>query len=258
MIARWSHRTTNRVPGALIINLSDLESFLAPSTWIPGTPAPFATRREKAWRDQLAQAVPDQLDAGTGLKLSFVLSDESKWARKTDIDNLCDPVFSVVINGLGWIGGRRPNLEFFWAEKRYGRPTGLELTSLSGCPTRGDLPLHDVVFEGTFDGPLPNRATNTEIPDWLRSLKCSELTNGADRLGVHLRFSTRINIGDVATGPVKSVIDCLHPILGGTARAPEDWRVHVLVVEKGTPHIPGTVGIAVYRLQPDITSHERA
>ncbi len=227
---------------------------MAPSIWIPGTPAPFATRGEKPWKDQLAQAVPDHPNTGVGLKLSFVLSDEGTWARKTDIDNLCEPVFSVVVNKLGWFGGRRPNLECFWAEKRYGEPVGLELSVLAKRPAHDDLRLNDVVFEGIYDGPLPSRATDTEIPDWLRSLGCAEPTNGAVALGVHLRFSSRINIGDVATGHVKSVIDCLYPILGGTAGAPEDWRVHVLVVEKGAPDVLGAVGIAVYRLQPDTTS----
>ncbi len=227
------------------------------SIWIPGTPAPFATHGEKPWKDELAQAVPDQPNAGMGLRLSFVLSDTSTWARKTDIDNLCEPVFSVVINKLGWFGGRRPNLEFFWAEKRYGEPVGLELSVLAKLPTRDDLSLHDVVFEGTYDGRLPNRATDLEIPEWLRSLGCHELTNGADALSVHLRFSDRINVGDVATGHVKSVIDCLYPILGGTAGAPEDWRVHALVVEKDASDVLGTVGIAVYRLQPGTTSPER-
>ncbi len=66
---------------------------MAPSIWIPGTPAPFATRGEKPWKDQLAQAVPDHPNTGVGLKLSFVLSDEGTWLRKTDIDNLCEPVF---------------------------------------------------------------------------------------------------------------------------------------------------------------------
>ncbi len=231
---------------------------MATSIWIPGTPATFATSGEKQWKDQLAQSVPAQPDAGMGLKLSFVLSNESTWARKTDIDNLCEPVFSIVINRLGWFGGRRPNLEFFWAEKRYGEPTGLELTSLTICPTLDDLSPNDVVFEGAYDGPLPNRATDPEIPAWLRSLGCSELTNGADGLGVHLRFGSRINIGDVTTGPVKSVIDCLYPILGGTAGAPEDWKVHLLVVEKDAPDVFGAVDIAVNRLQPDTTSRAQA
>ena len=221
---------------------------MATSIWIPGTPAPFATRGEKPWKDQLTQAVPAQPDTGVGLKLSFVLTSESTWARRTDIDNLCEPVFSVVVNKLGWFVGRRPNLECFWAEKRYGEPTGLELSVLAKRPAHDDLRLDDVVFEGIYDGPLPNRASDKEIPDWLRSVGCTELANAADALGVHLRFSSRINIGDVATGHVKSVMDCLYPILGGTAGAPEDYRVHSLVIEKDAPDVAGAVRIAVYRL----------
>ena len=129
---------------------------------------------------------------------------------------------------------------------------------LAKLPAHDDLRLDDSIFEGHYDGPLPSRATDVGIPNWLNSLGCKESMHGDDGLGVHLRFSSRINIGDVATGPVKSVIDCLYPILGGTAGAPEDWRVHALVVEKDAPDVLGAVGIAVYRLQPDTTSPERA
>jgi len=195
-----------------------------PSTFhIPGVPAPFATKGEKHWKETLAEALPREPLNGVGLRLRFGLSEVGVWPRKTDVDNLCEPVFSVVINRLGWFGGRRPNLDFFWAEKRYEPKTGLELTLLETRPGLDDLPNSAMIFEGTYDGPFPKSATDTDVPEWLASQDLREPGEQAEKLSIHLRFSGhQVNIGDVATGAVKSLIDCLYPILGGTAGAPDD------------------------------------
>ena len=47
-----------------------------------------------------------------------------------------------------------------------------------------------------------------------------------------------MNLGDSATGVVKSTIDCLYPLLGGTTGAPDDWKVDNLLGEKGAPDAP--------------------
>jgi len=49
-----------------------------------------------------------------------------------------------------------------------------------------------------------------------------------------LRFdNSKINIGDIATGKVKTTIDNLYPVIGGVCGQPEDWRVNILLqVEK--------------------------
>jgi hypothetical protein len=49
---------------------------------------------------------------------------------------------------------------------------------------------------------------------------------------IHQIFPDRINRGEIATGAVKAIIDCLWPIIGGKPRAPEDWRIEELMVER--------------------------
>ncbi len=38
------------------------------------------------------------------------------------------------------------------------------------------------------------------------------------------------NIGDIATGRVKAVVDRPYPLLGGAAGGPDDWRIAVHAV----------------------------
>jgi hypothetical protein len=65
-----------------------------------------------------------------------------------------------------------------------------------------------------------------------------------------LRFGAQaINIGDIATGVVKSLIDCLYPVLGGSAGDPADDRIDVLTVVKGAEGIPpGSVEVCLWPL----------
>jgi hypothetical protein len=64
---------------------------------------------------------------------------------------------------------------------------------------------------------------------------------------VSLEFGgSRVNIGNVATGPVKSVIDCLQPILGGRFGNPDDHRIVLLLVSKRAPGlVDGAVRVTV-------------
>lgn len=52
------------------------------------------------------------------------------------------------------------------------------------------------------------------------------------RYAVTLNFVETVNIGEMATGPVKAVIDCLWPLLGGRPSAPDDGCVVALTVCK--------------------------
>ena len=48
-------------------------------------------------------------------------------------------------------------------------------------------------------------------------------------MGVSLVFGDpQVNLGDIATGRPKNVIDCLWPLLGGVAGAPDDHLVTAL------------------------------
>ncbi len=54
-----------------------------------------------------------------------------------------------------------------------------------------------------------------------------------------LRFSNdKINLGNIATGKIKTTVDGLYPLLGGAPGQPEDWRIRTLAVEKGSRGLP--------------------
>jgi hypothetical protein len=81
-------------------------------TWIAGRPAPFATAGERPWKDALAAQVPAPSgQSPSGMVIEFTLENGLAWPGHPDIANLCEPVFSAVINRLGWFGGSRPNLD---------------------------------------------------------------------------------------------------------------------------------------------------
>jgi len=192
--------------------------------FVKGTPAPFANRGEREWKDRLRDQVPRAGGSGNekGLVLRF------GYTGGGDLDNLCDPVFSVVVNEKGWFGGRRSNMVWWQASKGLG-PTGCGIkvsTDVSPEPLSGEE-----VFSGVYRGPIPRRAVNEPMLDWVRSIY-DESPVGAGA-GVELVFrGWGVNIGDVATGPVKSCIDCLQPVIGGPVGNPDDWKISKLQVVK--------------------------
>ena len=55
------------------------------------------------------------------------------------------------------------------------------------------------------------------------------------RFAVKLQYGkSDLNIGEIATGAVKSTIDCLFTAWGGALGTPCDWKIHKLFVEKGS------------------------
>lgn len=69
------------------------------------------------------------------------------------------------------------------------------------------------------------------------------------QFAVLLRFGDpQINLGDIATGRVKALIDGMFPLLGGEIGKPEDWRIKSLAVEKGTLDLtPNSVSITIWK-----------
>lgn len=68
-----------------------------------------------------------------------------------------------------------------------------------------------------------------------------------ERYAPALRFGGAPTIGDIATGRVKAVVDCLYPLRGGVAGKPDDWRITAFRVEQASPGVPnGAVAIAVH------------
>jgi hypothetical protein len=47
-----------------------------------------------------------------------------------------------------------------------------------------------------------------------------------------------VNLGDIATGKVKTTIDGLWPLLGGVAGAPADTRISSLLLHRDDPKAP--------------------
>lgn len=200
--------------------------------WVPGMPVTFAGgERERQWRETVAAFVPaaTSVTAHTGLTLEFVIADP----RKQDLDNLAEPVLSTVINRNGWFGGRRPNLVWLALSKESGAELGCTITPLEESPDSW-MPDTSPLLDETFPGPLPRSATGTELAAWI-SERCA--AGGDARYAVALRFAGRKNLGEVATGGMKPILDCLWPLLGGTPGAPEDWRIDRILLTRGADDI---------------------
>jgi len=198
--------------------------------FIKGEPATFATTSEKVWKQILASAIPlcQGVNKYSGIALRFTLSSSTHNSQPFDLDNLVEPVFSVIIGEKGYFSGKRTNLLWWYAKKNIGTPAGVEIELSGGSPLiriKGTE-----IFKGEYAGELPKSATSEAFSSWLISQGVRERRH--ERYGVHLIFPERINIGEIATGAVKPTIDCLWPIIGGKPGAPEDWRIEELMVER--------------------------
>jgi len=205
--------------------------------WIPGIPATFATAAEKVWREALDWAIP-QVPGGrtfTGVELAFSVEGDLRGGQPYDLDNLCEPVFSALVNRKRWFDGRRQNIQWWLATRTLASPIGCRLR-LAATPL-DRAPRGKPLFSGIYRGEFPRGASDTRIADWLRAAGISAPRHRS-RFAVSLEFgSAAINLGDIATGPVKSVIDNLFPIVGGVMQAPEDWRIARLRVHKGVSEL---------------------
>ena len=204
---------------------------------VQGTPATFATAGEKAWKEALAAAAPEPSLDGHELTVEcrLTVAELAPRGRPRDLDNFMEPVLSALVNQRGWFGGTRTKLRGFSAIIEEGSDVGGAFGIL---PTFSSRPLGgSPIFDGTYRGPLPTSGAAPEIPAWLG--ECGDVPAAPASAGVYLGFGTfDVNVGDIATGPVKSVIDCLYPILGGKPSAPQDHIITQLVVEKGAHGVP--------------------
>lgn len=198
--------------------------------WISGFPATFATSREKAWKQQLCQALSEKQHFKSGISLQFVFTKDNYEKYQFDIDNLCEPVFAVLASSLHWFSGVRRNIALWTATKCIGNEQGLLMRSIdsSSLLTPVSMPLFDEVYDGAF----PSKATDHEMPLWIRKFgqfkaikKCS----------VRLVFeNTPVSITTISSGKVKPIIDCLYPIIGGAPGAPNDEIIEALTVERAS------------------------
>jgi hypothetical protein len=40
------------------------------------------------------------------------------------------------------------------------------------------------------------------------------------------------NLGNISSGPIKIIIDCIYPIIGRISQDPDDWKIDLIQVEK--------------------------
>ena len=200
--------------------------------WVPGEPATFSTKKEEKWKNtlqsELAGVVPHECEE---ISLDFVLSTLAPNGHPLDIDNLCEPVFSVLCGKLKWFGGRRPNIKYWSACKSVGENAGVHI-NVSDFKFKMDN-RSPVIFDKSYSGILPKNAKDINFIDWVEQQLAVDIQR-QERYSMKIEFrDLAVNIGEIATGKVKSIIDCMVPVLGGECGAPEDWRIDRLVVSKG-------------------------
>jgi len=200
--------------------------------WIPSNPVTFATRGEKPWKKILEDNLPASSRMGKnerGLTLDFSLTDLAPDGHPLDLDNLCEPVFSIIVNRKGWFNGSRQNILWFKAKKTQSQKSGLLIKFHQEVVPNKII--ENLIFNEYYSGPLPTSATSPELPAWINSKykKREDIEN----IILHLKFDDpRLNLGDIATGKVKATIDCLYPIIGGYQGAPEDHKISEFQIEK--------------------------
>ena len=223
------------------------EAVRSAAEWlVTGRPTPFAGgENERRWKAELAEQSPRPAPGlvATSVDAGFVLGPGQD-GPGCDLDNLLDPVLSVLVNRLGWAGSRRPNLLAVSANKTFGAPTGARIRFGAHEQARSS----ELLLDAIYDGPLPRSARDPVFADWV-ALHMRGVLGGASA-AVSLSFArTSINLGDTATGSIKPLIDGLWPVLGGHAGDPQDWRIRRLSATKG--RLPtGAVGVTLSVLDP--------
>jgi hypothetical protein len=221
--------------------------------WIPGNPAPFATSGEQTWREALVSNLPQytQVPQMHGLFIDFRLVNLAPLGHPLDVDNLCEPVFSTLINRKGWFGGKRPNLTWWQASKSRSSSPGCQIEVSPNNTASIGRPKGVLVFEDHYSGPLPLSARDPCISSQIQDSIGNQEASSEGRYFIFLRFdNSKLNIGDIAAGKVKTTIDSLYPIVGGVIGQPEDWRVNIIRVEKQAANSTNEgVHISIWRLE---------
>lgn len=212
--------------------------------WVAGRPATFATAGEKPWKALLAAAVPKPAGTNTtrGVRLEFVLPTLAPNGMPLDVDNLCEPLFSAIVNGRGWFDGRRNKIEWWDATKRAaGRDEA------AGCWIRFDdsadpgEPESGGLLDAGYHGPLPHSARDEAVHAWAWDLRSATHPGAVpQRANLWLDFAhDGLNLGDIAAGRVKNFIDCFHPLIGGSAGRPDDHRFDRMVITRNVDRALG-------------------
>jgi predicted nuclease of restriction endonuclease-like (RecB) superfamily len=223
--------------------------------FVAGQPAPYSTAGVIPWKDVIAKSfagISRPVSGANLLMLDFSVAALPGYPDGPDIDNLCEPVLAVVVGQLGWFQRRRPNITHLVARKK--------IRDLAGCRIRAGVwdeswqqcSGHDLV-KAECGLPLPENARDLGWAEWVESNMARKAKDGA-LLAVELLFPGPINLAEISTGAVKSVIDCLHPVLGGKVGAPNDHRITQLRVSKNIIGIAGSVLVHVVEISPMVNA----
>ena len=202
---------------------------------IMGEPYTFATKGEIPWRQTISKTLPEKFDgmySGVELKFHYVPQIHG---QPLDVDNLCEPVFTVLVGEKKYFGGTRNNIEWFKAEKIPDTRGKLELNlSEKISKTSMNLP----IFDENYDGKLPKSATDKEFAKFVENNTKKKLKEN-DECCVRIQFNSKnVNLGNISSGTIKPIIDCLYPVLGGNPGDPNDHTIRILQVEKGINSVP--------------------
>jgi hypothetical protein len=126
---------------------------------------------------------------------------------------------------------------------------GCEIETFASPPPELFASASDYLIDSTYQGQLPYDGRDHNFATWADE-RGSKLRRARGEYIAMLRFgSGDINIGEIATGRVKNVVDCLWPLIGGQPGAPQDWRIRTLQVEKAFPGL----GVDEIRVQVSAT-----
>jgi hypothetical protein len=206
--------------------------------WVKGTPAPYSTRGESFWKQDLARVLPIRKNGFLGEKgidIEFHLHLADDDPRVPDVDNLCEPVFSVLVNKLGWFGGKRLNIYWWRARKIFGEKSGCKMRLFSGSPPQFHWEPNQLIIDSVFKQSLLLSSSIMHSSALLSNWRYHLLLQFGD---------SSLNLGDIATGVTKSIIDHIFP-------HPHDKWITDLQVEKGNGNVPkAEVRVMLWRKSP--------
>lgn len=220
-----------------------------PTPWIvTGKPVGYSSGvAEQEWKALIRKAVPQAEAPGAavaGLFADFGVPQPTTRASGFDLDNLLDPVLSAVINGRGWFGHHRPNLRWIAAHKSVLEEPAVRLAVLSDPPRLWQQPDVEVVgLDAVYPGDLPSAESVDEYASWVER-NMHPLRRGGVGVAIDIA-DAEVNLGEIANGPIKILIDGLWPILGGGRGAPYDKRIVALIMRKGVSGFDGAAAIKV-------------
>lgn len=215
--------------------------------FIPGEPPTWLGSGERDWKARLAEAV--KLAPAPFLNLDFRVSSFLRAGHRFDLDNMVTPVFDQLL------GPRRSELRralHGWSARRGLSPQpGLRIVEADSARNDSMGGEDCLVLDLAYLGGLPadSRGKGVEFAQAVVHALGAWSPSAEHRFAVDLGFGDDVqDITWVAEKPVKPVVDCLFPVLGGRPGAPEDWKIERLRVQRGLSDLRGAFSVKVWAL----------